>query len=56
MEAYNEAVDEYNEGNPKWSYDQLSTWRDNIEALEQDLGSVFYEPVGIVKTIETYWN
>ena len=56
VEAYNEAVDEYNKGSTKWSYSQLAAWRDNLEALEQDLGSGFYEPVGVVESIESYWN
>ncbi len=54
--AYNNAVGEYNEGSAKWSYSQLATWRDNLNALEKDLGLVFYEPAGEVRNIEVYWN
>ncbi len=56
VEAYNKAVQEYNSGSTKWSYSQLTAWLDNLEALEQDLGSVFYTPAGVVKSIEVYWN
>ena len=56
VEAYNKAVDEYNKGSTKWSYSQLTTWLDNLEALEEDLGSVFYEPAAVVESVEVYWN
>jgi len=56
IEAYNEAVEKYNGGSKKWSYAQLTTWLDNIEALEEDLGSAFYQTGENVKNIETYWN
>lgn len=56
VEAYNKAVEEYNKGSRKLSYSQLTTWLDNLEALEQDLGSIFYEPGGVVKSVEVYWN
>ena len=56
IEAYNEAVEKYNGGSKKWSYAQLTAWLDNIEALEEDLGSAFYQPGDKVKNIEAYWN
>jgi len=56
VDAYNKAVDEYNKGSTKWSYSQLTSWHDNLKALEQDLGSIFYEPMEAVKSIEVYWN
>ncbi len=56
IEAYNEAVEKYNSGSKKWSYAQLTAWLDNIEALEEDLGSAFYQPGDKVKNIEAYWN
>jgi len=56
IEAYNEAVEKYNSDSKKWSYAQLTAWLDNIEALEEDLGSAFYQPGDKVKNIETYWN
>jgi len=54
--AYNEAVDAYNRGSKKWSYSELGDWLDNLEALEEDLGSIFYTPMGVVKSLEVYWN
>jgi len=53
--TYNRAVDEYNEGSTTWSSSQLSKWLENIEALEQDIGSIL-EPTGIVESIQVYWN
>jgi len=47
-DAYNAAVDEYNSGRGGWTYSQLTEWFENIEALEEDLGPIFYEPMGIV--------
>lgn len=56
IDAYNDAVHEYNGGSENWSYDQLTNWRDNLEELEEELGTVFYEALGTVAVIETYWN
>ena len=56
IDAYNEAVEKYNSGSKDWSYAQLTAWLDNIEALEEDLGSTFYQQGEKVKNIETYWN
>lgn len=56
IDAYNEAVDKYNAGSKKWSYSQLTKWLENLEALEQDLGSISYEPMGMVESVEVYWN
>lgn len=56
VQAYNRAVNEYNIGSTKYTYEQLSNWRSNLEALKQDLGSVLYEPLGIVENIEIYWD
>lgn len=56
IDAYNKAVDEYNNGSTDWTYPQLTSWHDNLEALEQDLGPIFYEPIGTVKSVEAYWN
>ncbi len=55
VDAYNEAVDEYNSGRGGWTYSQLTEWLENIEALEEDIGTIF-EPMGIVDSIEAYWN
>jgi len=56
VNAYNTAVGEYNRGSTKWSYSQLDRWLENIETLKQDVGSAFYEQLGIVENIEVYWN
>ncbi|MDD5590533.1 MAG: hypothetical protein PHY18_01230 [Dehalococcoidales bacterium] len=56
IEAYNEAVDQYNHGSEQWSYDRLTSWRDNINALDEDLGSHIPLDAGQVKNIESYWN
>lgn len=56
IEAYNEAVDEYNSGRGGWTYSQLTTWQENLEELEEDIGSIFYEQAGTVDSVEVYWN
>jgi len=55
IDAYNEAVAEYNRGRGGWTYSQLTEWLENIEALEEDIGTIF-EPMGIVESVELYWN
>ena len=55
-DAYNAAGDEYNSGRGGWTYSQLTEWLENIEALEEDIGSIFYEPMGTVNSVEVYWN
>ena len=56
IEAYNEAVKMYNHGSEQWSYDQLTSWLDNVNALNEDLGAYFPLDDGQIKNIETYWN
>ena len=56
IEAYNEAVRMYNHGSEQWSYDQLTSWLDNINALNEDLGTHIPLDAGQVKNIELYWN
>ena len=56
VDAYNNAVAEYNSGSTKWSYPQIKKWLQNLKVLEEDLGSVIYEPMKVVKGIEVYWN
>ncbi|MDD5509444.1 MAG: hypothetical protein PHI12_01335 [Dehalococcoidales bacterium] len=56
IEAYNEAVRMYNHGSEQWSYDQLTSWLDNINALREDLGTHYPLDDGQIKNIETYWN
>ncbi len=56
IEAYKEAADEYNSGRGGRTYSQLTEWFENIEALGEDLGSIFYEPAEIVESVEVYWN
>lgn len=54
-EAYNKAVADHNKGIAEWSYSDLTTWIENLEALEQDLGYT-YEAEKIVRNIQIYWN
>jgi len=56
VEAYNEAVEEFNSGSREWSLSQLESWRDNLEALAEDLGSMRGEPIGTVESVEVYWD
>ena len=56
MEAFNEAVEEFNSGSREWSLSQLESWRENLEALGEDIGSIFREPVEVVETVEVYWD
>ena len=55
VEAYNRAVEEYNRGEGEYTYSQLESWRENLLALEENLGPA-YAPMGIVQNIEMYWN
>lgn len=56
IEAYNVAVKEFNSGSREWTLSQLESWLENIDALGEDLGSIFYEPMGTVENVEIYWN
>jgi len=56
IDAYNNAVSEYNSGSAKWSISQLDKWLENLDALGQDLGSDWFEPLGVVESTEVYWN
>ena len=56
INAFNEAASAYNNGSTRWSPSQLNTWRDNLTALEKDLGSPVYEPISAIQTMEVYWN
>ena len=55
IDAYKEAADEYNSGRGGRTYSQLTEWFENIEALGEDIGTIF-EPMGTVKSVEIYWN
>lgn len=55
VNAYNQAVAEYNSGSREYSYEQLRRWNDNLDALQQDLGTI-WEPLEVVENIEIYWN
>jgi len=55
VDAYNDAVDDYNSGRGGWTSSQLTEWFENIEALEEDIGTIF-EPMGTVESVELYWN
>ena len=54
--AYNQAVADYNPGSTRWSYSDIQAWIANLEALEEDLGSDFYEAGQVVRNLEIYWN
>ncbi len=54
IKAYKAAVEEYNRGSGKYSYEQLKEWYSNIDALEAELGTSWL-PMGVVKNIEIYW-
>ena len=56
MVAYNVAVKEFNSGSREWTKSQLDSWRDNLEALAEDIGSSFYEPMEVVESVEVYWD
>jgi hypothetical protein len=56
IDAFNKAVIEYNSGSTKWSHSQLDKWSKNLDSLEQDVGSIRYETMGVVRNIEIYWN
>lgn len=55
-DTYNNALEEFNRGSTKWSQEQFFNWKMNLEALQQDLGKGPTKPLGIVKSIEIYWN
>ncbi len=56
MDAYNEALEEYKSGGGSLTPSQLNSWRGNIEALKEDLGSILFEPSEVVETVEVYWD
>jgi len=70
IDAYNTEVDEYNraavafnQDNNTYSFSQMETWEGkldswakNLEQLSEDLGASKLEPMGIVTSIEVYWN
>ena len=56
MVAYNVAVKEFNSGSREWTSSQLESWRENLEALEEDLGSILFKPAEVVETVEVYWD
>jgi len=55
-DAYNNAVQIYDQQNSGYSYNQLSTWYSNLNMWEEDLGSSFFNPMETVLSIEVYWN
>ena len=56
VDAFNQAVAEYNKGKGGWTYSQLSQWRDNLEELSKDLGPIFDMNAKVVESIEAYWD
>jgi hypothetical protein len=53
---YNEAVQDYNSGGTTWSPSQLDTWKANLDALKQELGTSMSYPMGAIENIQIYWN
>lgn len=56
INAYNNAVGQYNSHTGGWTVSQITTWNSNINALKAELGNLTYEPMGTVENIETYWG
>jgi len=48
-------VEEYKKGEGNYSYSQLQKWRENIEALKDEVCPV-YQLSDVVRNIEIYWN
>ncbi len=55
VKAYNDAVEKYNRGEGNYTYSQLQKWRENLEALREEITPI-YEELGIVNSVEIYWN
>jgi len=55
VKAYNEAAEKYNRGEGNYTYSQLQKWYENLEALREEITPI-YEELGIVNSIEIYWN
>ena len=54
---------EFNKGSGAYSYSQMNSWEekladwsDNLSELDNDLGLKKLEPMGVVSSIEMYWN
>jgi len=56
IDAFNREVEKFNNRSSELSISQMEAWKANIEALEAELGHVFYEPMGEVLNIELYWG
>jgi hypothetical protein len=56
LQAYKEAVAEFNRGGTRWARSQLLAWLANLEALEQDLGPRTGAFDVMVATVLAYWN
>lgn len=63
VDEYNSAAVEFNKGDKKYSVSEMETWEGkidtwakNLEQLSKDLGSSKLEPMGIVTSVEVYWN
>lgn len=61
--AYNAAVTAYNQGSGRYTTSEirsweskLGAWKANIDALISDLGGVRVDPLGVISSIEIYWN
>lgn len=55
VKAYNDAVEKYNKGEGSYTYSQLQKWRENLKALKEEITPI-YEELGIVNSVEIYWN
>ena len=54
--AYNEAVQLFNQNMSSYSYEQMNSWYTNLALWDNDLGSSFFNSMGVVTAIEIYWN
>ncbi len=56
VNAYNAAVAQVNSGSSQWTAAQMDAWYENIDALILDIGETYYNSMGIVGNVETYWG
>lgn len=56
VNAYNNAVAQHNSGSSQWTAAQMDTWFANIDELLLDIGETYYNSMGIVGNVETYWG
>jgi len=56
VDAYNDAVNDYNRGGGERTLSQLNDWRDNILELKADMEGAYNEPGDMVESVELYWD